>query len=94
LYKYIALCPQIGLFRRFGAFWAKKLHDETSELNECLTALNDQIGRRPELDAKTVLDCPLRIVKKKCPKDQHKTLYDAWAAYDLALIRYGGYVRD
>jgi hypothetical protein len=89
LYKHFELFPENALFRKFGAFWAKKVHDETSELGACLVRLNDLIGQVPELNAKTVLDCPLRVVKEVCPKADHESLYAAWDEYDKAMMRSG-----
>jgi hypothetical protein len=95
LYKHIAHTPELGLFRRFGAFWAKKLHDDTSEFLACLSTLNEHLGKISELDGKTVLDCPLHVVKQVCPMSDSdsKPLYEAWAAYDMALLQYGMFVR-
>jgi hypothetical protein len=90
-YEHIALYPENGRFRRFGAYWAKRLHDETSELQVYTSLLNDQIKLWKVLDAMSVLDCPLRVVKEKCPREhpQFETLYKAWDAYDEALKRHG-----
>ncbi|KAH8733088.1 hypothetical protein GQ44DRAFT_745303 [Phaeosphaeriaceae sp. PMI808] len=95
LYKHIAKYPELGLFRRFGAFWAKKLHDDTSEVLARLEVLNGELQKCPDLDAKTVLDCPLRFVKEKCSKEypdgdnRYRLLLTAWTEYDRALVRYG-----
>jgi hypothetical protein len=91
LYKHIAACPEIGLFRRLGSFWAKKLHDDTSKFQACLVTLNDQLKRYTDLPGKTVLDCPLWIVKQTCPKNDQK-LWRAWREYDASLLNYGGFV--
>jgi hypothetical protein len=90
-YQHIALSPGLGKFRRFGAFWAKRVHDETGELLACIATLDEEIRKFPTLDAATVLDSPKRIVQDNCPRtDPHyKPLHDAWDAYDKALMRYG-----
>jgi hypothetical protein len=55
--------------------------------------LNDQIKLLHVLDATSVLDIPLRVVKQKCPKGstnpEFEPLYDAWDAYNEALKRHG-----
>jgi hypothetical protein len=92
-YQHIALYPENGLYRRFGAYWAKRVHDETSELRACIAELNDKITLCNVLEATSVLDCPLRVVKAKCPKGtsnpEFESLYDAWGAYEEALKRHG-----
>jgi hypothetical protein len=90
-YKYLALSPELGIFRRFGSFWAKKLHDETSEVLACLAALEDEFEKWPDLSGMTVLDCPRRRVKQLCSGDKkkYKLLKKAWFEYDRALVRYG-----
>lgn len=91
LYKHIGVYPELGLFRRFGPLWAKKLHDDSSEMLACLGKLNQELGRVPEFQGMTVLDCPRRIVKEKCPKDdqQYAELWKAWDEYDRSLLAYG-----
>jgi hypothetical protein len=90
-YKHFAACPELGLFRRFGSFWAKKLHDDTSEFHARLEGLQKELGRFPELGGKTMLDCPLWIVREKCPKEDEK-LWEAWKKYDASLLNYGMFV--
>jgi hypothetical protein len=94
-YKHIAVFPELGIFRCFGAFWAKRLHDETSELLACLVTLEDELKKWPQLDAITVLDCPKRLAREICPKNdkRYKPLHKAWAKYDMALVRYGMFGR-
>lgn len=91
LYKNIATYPELGLFRRLGAFWSKKLHDDTSKFRTCLFNLNDHLGKVPGLGGKTVLDCPLGIVQAKCPRSHalYAELWDAWDKYDASLLNYG-----
>jgi hypothetical protein len=95
LYKHIAACPELGLFRRFGSYWAKKLHDDTSEFQASWEALHEELKRYPDLGGDTVLDCPLWIVKEKCPKGDkaYKALWKAWNNYDASLLKYGMFVR-
>tara|TARA_R110002003_G_scaffold126_35_gene11754 strand:+ start:2727 stop:3683 length:957 start_codon:yes stop_codon:yes gene_type:complete len=90
-YKDIASFPELGRFRRFGGFWAKKVHDDTGELRECLAALNKELGALPGVGVKTVLDCSKSAIKKEFSDQDltHKPLYDAWSAYDKALVQYG-----
>jgi hypothetical protein len=90
-YKHIALSPELGNFRRLGANWAKKLHDDTSEVLACLRALEAKIKALPELDAKNVLDCPRRLVKELCAENPGKygPVDMAWTEYDKALVQYG-----
>jgi hypothetical protein len=89
LYQNIALYPELGLFRRFGGYWAKKLHDDTCEFLDCLGDVNKQIQDR--LGEDSILDCPLVVAKEKCPKDKkdNDELYLAWKKYDEALLQYG-----
>ena len=91
LYMNIAMYPELGLFRRFGAYWAKKLHDDTSDVLTRLGDLNRAIASVPELGESSVLDCPLRVVKEKCPENEPRfeNLYTTWKKYDEALLRYG-----
>jgi hypothetical protein len=95
-YKHIAVFPELGIFRRFGAFWAKRLHDETSELVACVVTLEDELKKWPNLKANTVLDCPKRVAKERCPtnESQYKPLHEAWLKYDEALVRYGMFGRS
>lgn len=93
-YAHIGAYPELGIFRRFGGYWAKRLYDETSELVECITTLEEELSKWPDLKATTVLDCPRRLVKEirtssKDEKIKLKVLCAAWAAYDKALLRYG-----
>lgn len=87
----------MGSFRRFGAYWAKKVHDETSELLACLAVLNQELANWPDLKAQTVLDCPRRILEEKCPigtaEGIYIPLYDAWEKFDKALMLYGMFGR-
>ena len=88
--------PEIGIFRQFGGHWAKRLHDETSELVACLATLEDELKKWPELNASSVLDCPKRVVEENCPKkeERFKPLHKAWMEYDTALTRYGMFGRS
>lgn len=90
-YNHIALCPELGIFRRFGAFWAKRLHDETSELLAHIATLDETLEKFPELGAKSVLDCPKRLVEENRAgnSEKYKTVIKAWSKYDKALLRYG-----
>jgi hypothetical protein len=90
-YKHVAVFPELGIFRRFGGLWAKRLHDETSELVACLATVEDELKKWPHLEAVTVLDCPKRLANENCPKNdtRFKPLHEAWAKYDEALLRYG-----
>jgi hypothetical protein len=90
-YNHIALVPELGNFRRFGAFWAKKLHDESSELLGHIASLDEALEKWPELDAKSVLDCPKRYLEenRQGHEEQYKTVEQAWSKYDEALMRYG-----
>jgi hypothetical protein len=90
-YNHIALVPELGSFRRFGAFWAKKLHDESSELLAHIATLDEAIQECPGLDAKSVLDCPKRYVEenRKVNKNKCRVVTQAWLKYDKALMRYG-----
>ncbi|KAF2036000.1 hypothetical protein EK21DRAFT_53265 [Setomelanomma holmii] len=87
--KHIAVLPETGIFHRFGDLWAKRVYDDASNLVTCLAKVTDEVRQRPELGAETLLDCPMRVIKAKCPKKSHKPLYIAWAEYDKALKRYG-----
>ncbi|KAF2831183.1 hypothetical protein CC86DRAFT_401731 [Ophiobolus disseminans] len=90
LYQNIAIYPELGLFRRFGSYWAKRLHDETVVFLDLLEDVNREIiNRSADLGETSILDCPLRIVKQKCPKEANQSLYDAWDKYDAGLERYG-----
>jgi hypothetical protein len=91
LYLNIAKYPELGLFRRLGAYWAKKVHDDTSQFYASLDKVNRQLGALPELEARSILDCPLRIVRQKCTKDpkRYKSLCDAWEEYDIYLLQFG-----
>jgi hypothetical protein len=90
-YNHIALFPELGNFRRFGAFWAKKLHDESSELLGHIASLDEAIEGWPELDAKSVLDCPKRYLEenREGHEEQYETVNQAWSKYEEALMRYG-----
>jgi hypothetical protein len=91
LYLNIARYPELGLFRRFGSYWAKKLHDDTSNFLSCLEDLNRAIVDIPELGTNSVLDCPLRFVKEKSTEkdSRFKELLSMWKSYDEALLKYG-----
>jgi hypothetical protein len=91
LYLNIARYPELGLFRRFGPYWAKKLHDDTSNFLSCLEDLNRAIADISELGAISVLDCPLRFAKEKIVgKDSRfEKLFSKWEKYDEALLKYG-----
>ncbi|KAH4110459.1 hypothetical protein HBH64_158370 [Parastagonospora nodorum] len=90
-YFHIAYNPELGNFRRFAAYWAKRVHDETAELSACIANLDREIKRFPNLDAQTVLDCPKRTFQEGCPdtQDQYKNVNSLWKEYDEALMRYG-----
>jgi hypothetical protein len=90
-YQHLAVSPEIGSFRRFGAYWAKKVHDDTNELLACLAVLNQELEKWPELRAQTVLDCPKGFMKENVPIGtlNSEPLHDAWDKFDTALIRYG-----
>jgi hypothetical protein len=90
-YEHVAYSPELGIFRKFGAYWAKRIHDETSEVLARLVTLEDELEKCDVLDAKSVLDCPRRIAKELCPKSvkKYKPLHRAWAEYDKALVRHG-----
>jgi hypothetical protein len=90
-YQHLAVSPEIGSFRRFGAYWAKKVHDDTSEFLACLAVLNQELEKWPELGAQTVLDCPKTFMKEKYPvgTPDSEPLHDAWDKFDAALTRYG-----
>jgi hypothetical protein len=95
-YQHVALSPGLGRFRRFGAYWSKKLHDETSEVEAYLLTLEDEM-KKPKysaLPAKTVLDCPRRIAIDFCPRNvkEYEPLHRAWDEFDKALVRYGMFV--
>jgi hypothetical protein len=92
-YQHLAVSPELGIFRRFGAYWAKKVHDETSDLSTCLAVLNLELAKWPDLQAQTILDCPKRLMMEKCPKDtaggKYLHLHEAWDRFDKALMVYG-----
>jgi hypothetical protein len=90
-YEHIAVYPDLGIFRRFGPNWAKKVHDQTSEVVECLVKLEDELRACPNLKAKTVLDIPRRKFKQIYLQNvkEYTNIYDAWEAYDKALVRHG-----
>jgi hypothetical protein len=91
LYINIARSPELGLFRRFTAHWAKKVHDDTCQFLESLDIVNREIAALPELEVGSILDCPLRYANETCPKgpDRYKALYLAWEKYDKCLLDYG-----
>jgi hypothetical protein len=68
------------------------VHDDTSEFLACMSTLDNELQKIAGLDGKTVLDCPLRLVKEKCALSDSKSLFNAWTAYDQALMRYGIFV--
>lgn len=94
-YAHIAEVPELGIFRRFGGYWAKRIYDDTSEVVWCLTALEVELAKWSQLDAyeKTVLGCPRRLINDIKPTvedaTKYKALCDAWKAYDDALLRHG-----
>jgi hypothetical protein len=92
-YFHIAYNPELGNFRRFAAYWAKRVHDETAELSACIAKLDKEIKKFPRLDAQTVLDCPKRTFQEgyQDNKVQYKELKDLWVKYDEALMRYGAF---
>jgi hypothetical protein len=91
LYINIARYPELGLFRRLGAYWAKKVHDDTSEFLASLENVNRELGALHELGENSILDCPKRVVRMKCPEgpERYKALYLAWSKYDECLLQYG-----
>lgn len=93
-YKYFAVYPEIGRFRRFGSYWAKKIHDDTSELQACIRILNEQLKKYPELGGMTVLDCPRALIKKVCPEDddRFRELWEALRNYEKSLREHGMFV--
>lgn len=95
LYKHFGVYPESGRFRRFGPFWAKKLHDDTAEFQASIGSLNQQLKKYPELGGATVLDCPRILVKKMCPENnpRFKKLWKAWRNCDRCLLNYGMFVQ-
>lgn len=94
LYRNIALYPELGLYRRFASYWAKKLHDDTSEFLDRVAKVNGEIEKhQARLGEDNFLDCPLRILKERCPKGpaQYRDLYSAWKSCDEGLMRYGAW---
>jgi hypothetical protein len=93
-YFHIAYNPELGNFRRFAAYWAKRLHDETAELSACIAKLDKEIKKFPHLDAQTVLDCPKRTFQEGCPRleSPYADINVLWDRYDEALMRYGAFV--
>jgi hypothetical protein len=91
LYINIARSPELGLFRRLTAHWAKKVHDDTGRFLKSLDTVNREIAALRELGTKSVLDCPFRVVEEKCPKGhaRYNALYSAWEQYDKCLLDYG-----
>jgi hypothetical protein len=85
-YHHVALTPELGLFRRFGGYWAKRIHDETSEVLACMLVVDDEIKKCPELEATGVLDLPRRFVRKSA---KYNRIRSAWVKYDKALMQYG-----
>ncbi|KAF1912597.1 hypothetical protein BDU57DRAFT_583016 [Ampelomyces quisqualis] len=93
-YAHIGSYPELGIFRRFGGYWAKRLYDETSELVECITKLEEELRKWPGFEATTVLDCPKRLLKEIKPRSEEErskleSLCAKWDAYDKALLQYG-----
>ncbi|KAH7086733.1 hypothetical protein FB567DRAFT_50076 [Paraphoma chrysanthemicola] len=88
-YKDIASFPELGRFRRHGAFWAKKVHDDTCELRERLGALNEQLKKLPGGCVTTVLDCSKSSIRANFGKKERAPVLHAWNAYDRALLKYG-----
>jgi hypothetical protein len=95
LYRNIALYPELGLYRRFAAYWAKKLHDDTCEFLDRLEEVNREVEKhKSQLGEDYFLDCPLKVVKERCPESdvQYKSLYRAWRKYDGGLMQYGAWI--
>lgn len=91
-YRHIAYRPELARFRRLAAFWAKKLHDDTSVFGSRCDELNQLLRDCPELNGKTVLDCPYWMAERDCPEDRWEDIRVAWKAYEEALIKYGKFV--
>jgi hypothetical protein len=89
LYYHIARYPELGLFRCFAPYWAKKVHDDTSVFLESLRKVNEELGKIEGFEGKSILDCPLVVMKKKCPVGRFGPLYDAWTKYEENLERHG-----
>jgi hypothetical protein len=91
LYINIARSPELGLFRRFTAHWAKKVDDDTGRFLKSLNILNQEIEALRELEVNSILDCPLIFAEGKCPKGhaRYNALYSAWEKYDKCLLDYG-----
>lgn len=85
-YHNVALSPEIGLFRRFGAYWAKRIHDETNELLACILVVDDEIKKCHELQATELLDVPRHFIRNGA---RYNHIRSAWVKYDKALMRYG-----
>ncbi|KAH7076543.1 hypothetical protein BKA63DRAFT_285025 [Paraphoma chrysanthemicola] len=88
-YKDIASFPELGRFRRHGAFWAKKVHDDTCELRDRLAALNHELKKLTGDGVETVLDCSKSTIRKNFSKEKRKPVFHAWNAYDRALMQHG-----
>ncbi|KAF2869489.1 hypothetical protein BDV95DRAFT_498400 [Massariosphaeria phaeospora] len=85
-YENIALFPEIARFRRFAPLWAKKLHDDTEELQQSVKAVNTALAKTRGIDhGETVLECPRWVVKKKYPEIYAKE----WLEYESCLHKYG-----
>lgn len=86
LYQNIALRPEVGCFRRFGAEWAKLLHDDTEEVLTNQNNVYKELERvRPTSSGVTVLDCPRSYVKA-----HHLDIYEhQWVPYEASLRKYG-----
>lgn len=87
-YEEVAVFPQLGVFRRYGPYWAKRMHDEASELRLRVSMLDQKIVECTGLKVH-VLDCPRWIAREKCQADKLGPLNAAWDEYEAALTRYG-----
>lgn len=90
-YLNVARYPELGSFRRFGAYLTKKAHDDTCEFFMCLADLNKELANIPELGHKSILNCPMWLIREKCPEGNgnYDKLYDLLKKYDESLVKHG-----
>lgn len=87
-YDSLALYPEVGKYRCFGANWSKRLYDDIEEVIQKQDALNKALARKwkatNEADGgATLLDVPRSFVSK-----EEVEIKEKWGQYEEALTKY------